>query len=90
MNIQTIEITQAIRPLAEYVHQVSNHVTVVTVNGNPMAAVVALAETDWDWESLSVSQNPQFLAILERSRESQQTSKGLTSDEVRARLGLNF
>jgi hypothetical protein len=37
-----------------------------------------------------LSQNPQFLAILERSRESQKIGKGLTSDEVRACLGLNF
>jgi antitoxin (DNA-binding transcriptional repressor) of toxin-antitoxin stability system len=90
MNIQTIEITKAIRPLAEYVHQVNDHITIVTVDGNPIAAVVAMDEKDWDWESWSLSQNPQFLAILERSRESQKIGKGLTSDEVRACLGLNF
>ncbi|HEU4322744.1 MAG TPA: hypothetical protein VFS21_06305 [Roseiflexaceae bacterium] len=39
-------------------------------------------------ETALLSTNPQFLAIIERSRERQQRDGGLTSDQVRQRLGI--
>lgn len=35
-----------------------------------------------------LSENPQFMAIIERSRERLKKEGGMTMDEVRAKLGL--
>lgn len=41
-----------------------------------------------DRETLSLSTNPDFIALLERSRARMKLEGGLTTDEVRRRLGL--
>lgn len=84
MMIHTIEMAEATHPLAEYAQHADTEPTVVTVAGKPIAVVVSVEEIEW--ESLSLSRNPQFLAIIERSRTS--PGKGLTSKEMRASLGL--
>jgi hypothetical protein len=43
---------------------------------------------DADWETESLSNNPKFLAILERSRKRLREEGGISSDEMRRRLGL--
>ncbi len=43
---------------------------------------------DEDAESLLLSINPQFQAILERSQRRLESDGGLSNAEVRARLGL--
>ncbi len=42
-----------------------------------------------DWESISLSTNPEFMAIIERSRVRHRTEGGISSDEMRRRLGLD-
>ncbi len=41
-----------------------------------------------DWETESLSNNPKFLAILERSRKRLREEGGISSEEMRRRLGL--
>jgi hypothetical protein len=43
---------------------------------------------DADVESVSLSNNPRFLEIIDRSREQQKTGKVTSSEEVRKKLGL--
>ncbi len=86
MSVHTIEITEADHPLSEYVQDVETDPTVVTREGKPIAVVVSIE--DVDLESLSLSTNPQFLAIIERSRASHKPGTGMSSDEVRRHLGL--
>ena len=43
---------------------------------------------DVDMESVSLSTNLEFLAIIERSRASHTPGTGMTSDEVRKCVGL--
>lgn len=84
--IQTVEITEAIHPLAEYARHAYIEPTLITIDGKPAAIVISVE--DIDWESVLLSHNPQFSAIIERSRKSQNTGRGLSSDEMRASLGL--
>jgi len=42
-----------------------------------------------DWETVSLSTHPQFLALIERSRLRQRAEGGISSAEMRRRLGLN-
>lgn len=86
MSIQTIDITEANHPLSEYIQHVDTEPTVVMKEGKPIAVVVSIE--DVDMESVSLSTNPDFLAIIERSRASHKPGTGMSSAEVRKHLGL--
>lgn len=60
---------------------------VLTQRGQPVCAVVEV--DDLDLEAWSLGNNPQFLALLERSRERLRKEGGIPLAEVRRRLGLN-
>ena len=82
----TLELSQATAPLSEYARNVKKNPVIVTVNGEPVAALVALENTDA--ETVSLSTNPQFLAVIERSRARCKAEGGISSTEMRNRLGL--
>lgn len=86
MTTRTIELTDATQSLADYAQQVEGGSIVVTRNGQPIAAVVALPNTDA--ETIALSQNPQFLAIMERSRTRYAQEGGVSSADMRKRFGL--
>jgi hypothetical protein len=50
-------------------------------------AVVSLTEND-DWERVRLSTHPKFLAIIERSRAAHTPGTGISTAEMRHRLGL--
>ena len=84
MTTRTVELADATQSLAEYAQQVDDDVIIVTSNGRPIAAVVALPNTDA--ETVALSQNPQFLAIIERSRARQTREGGISSADMRRRF----
>jgi PHD/YefM family antitoxin component YafN of YafNO toxin-antitoxin module len=59
---------------------------VLLANGKPVAALLAVE--DEDLETLSLSTNPRFLDLIERSRRRHEAEGGISSDEMRRRLGL--
>jgi prevent-host-death family protein len=84
MTTRTVELAEATQSLAEYAQQVKDGVIIVTSNGRPIAAVVALPNTDA--ETVALSQNSQFLAIIERSRARQTQEGGISSADMRRRF----
>jgi prevent-host-death family protein len=84
MTTRTIELTEATQPFAEYAQQVDDGVIIITSDGRPIAAVVALPNTDA--ETVALSQSPQFLAIIERSRARHAREGGISSAEMRRRF----
>lgn len=86
MTTRTIDLADATQPLADYAQEVDGGSIVVTRNGHPIAAIVALPNTDL--ETAALSQNPQFLAIIERSRARYVEEGGISSAEMRRRLGV--
>ncbi len=84
MTTRTVELAEATQSLAEYAQHVDDGVIIVTRNGRPIAAVVALPNTDA--ETVALSQNSQFLAIIERSRARQTQEGGLSSAAMRERF----
>ncbi len=86
MTIRTLDIAKATGPLSEYAHAAGEGPIVVTEAGRPVAVVVAVE--DADLETVSLSENPDFIAMIERSRARYHAEGGLTADEVRRRLGL--
>jgi hypothetical protein len=59
---------------------------ILAQNGKTVAAILPADEDDV--ESLLLSINPQFQTILEQSQRRLETEGGLSSAEVRSRLGL--
>ena len=61
-------------------------VEIVTVKGKPTAALVSIENADL--ETISLSTNPEFIALIERSRTRQKAEGGFSGAEMRRRLGL--
>lgn len=85
--MKTIELSE-VSALAVHVQPGSHEPVFLTQNGHTIAAIVPTDENDV--ESLMLSINPQFQAILERSQQRLKTEGGLSSAEVRKRLGLSI
>jgi hypothetical protein len=58
----------------------------LTVKGKPTVALVSIK--NGDWETTTLSTHPQFIALIERSRARQKSEGGISSTEMRQRLGL--
>jgi len=84
--MKTVELDQATASLAEYAREAKTGPLILTERGNPVAALVPIDDTDL--ETLSLGTNPDFLDLIERSRRRMQVEGGISSDEMRRRLGL--
>jgi len=84
--MKTIEMIEATAALAEYARRVAIEPVIVTVGGEPVAALVAIENADM--ETISLSTNPKFMALIERARTRQQAEGGISGEEMRRRLGL--
>ena len=82
--MKIIEMTEAKASLAEYADRVAREPVIVTLNGEPVAALVAIENADF--ETISLSTNPEFMALIERSRARQKAEGGISSEEMRRQL----
>ena len=82
--MKTIEMQQATNSLAEYARQLHDEALLVTVDGKPVAALLPVE--DADAETISLSTNRTFLALLEKSRVRQTAEGGISTEEIRRRL----
>ena len=73
--------------MAHYAKGLKNGTVVLMKDSKPVAALVSLPAGS-DLESLSLSENPEFLALLERSRAGVRDKGGIPLEEVRRRLGV--
>jgi antitoxin (DNA-binding transcriptional repressor) of toxin-antitoxin stability system len=84
--MRTIEMAHATGSLVEYAQDLNGEPVIITDGGKPVAALMPIESADM--ETISLSTNPKFLAIIERSRARQKAEGGITSAEMRRRLGL--
>ena len=84
--MKTLELTKATAPLADYALEVNKEPVIVTKDGKPVAALVAVENADL--ETVTLSTHPQFLALIERSRARQKAEGGISSAEMRRRLEM--
>ena len=84
--MKTVEMSKATAPLAEYARDVHKEPVVLTIGGRPVAALVPIENADL--ETVTLSTHPQFIALIERSRARQKAEGGISSLEMRQRLGL--
>lgn len=85
--VKKVDISEATASLAEYAKQANGDTIVVTVNGQPLVAVVPVPNADL--ETVSLSTHPQFLAILERSRESYRAHGGIPLADIEREFAEN-
>jgi prevent-host-death family protein len=83
--VKTLEITRATAPLADYVRWASKAPVILTVGGRPVAALVSIKKADL--EAVALGTHPDFLTLIERSRARQRAEGGISSEEMRRRLG---
>ena len=84
--MKTIDVADATTTLSDYARKGLDEPLVVTRRGKPVLALTPLKGQDW--ESLALATNPKFMEIIERSRESHKPGTGLSTDEMKKRLGL--
>ena len=85
--MKTLEINDATAPLRDYARTLGNEAVILTVDGKPVAALLAIDNADW--ETLALSTSPQFMDIIARSRARHADQGGLTTDDIRRRLDLD-
>ncbi len=85
--MKSVKLTEVTGSLSEYARKGLREPVVVTKHGKPVVAVMPLTEYD-DWESVSLSTDPKFMEIIERSRASARTEGTLSLEEVRRKYGL--
>jgi antitoxin (DNA-binding transcriptional repressor) of toxin-antitoxin stability system len=82
--MKTVELTKATLPLSDYTKKVKREPMIITEEGRPVAALVSIPNTDI--ETASLSNNPRFIAIIERSRTRHKSEGAISSEEMRQRL----
>lgn len=85
--MKTVEITDARKGLGEYAAHIAEDAVVVTDHGRPVAALVSVENADM--ETVSLSTNPRFIQLIERSRASHVAQGGISSADMRHRLGID-
>jgi len=81
-----VDLRKASAPLSEYAQKARKGPVIVVKGGRPFAAVVPIRNADD--ETVSLSTNQKFLAIIERSRSRFKKEGGISSREMRRRLKL--
>jgi prevent-host-death family protein len=85
--MKIVEIAEAQATLAEYASGLTEEPVIITSNGQPIAALVTLENVDM--ETISLSTNPKFIELIERSRAKRRSEDGVSSAEMRRKLGLS-
>jgi len=79
--METIQLSNASRPLAEYARELKEEILVIKDANLPVAAIVSLKAVDR--ESLALSAHPEFLDLIARSRAQFAAGQTLTLDEMK-------
>ena len=82
--MKTVEIADATSPLADYVPVVRTEPLVITDHGTPTAVMLPVDHADL--ESIALSTNPAFMALIERSRSRARQEGEISAEEMRRRV----
>jgi len=84
--MKTLDVSKATAPLSQYARALDQEPLVLTDGDQPIAALMPI--DDADLETIALGSNSKFLALLEKARAQRRAGAGLTTDEVREKLGL--
>lgn len=83
--MKTVELAEATSDLAKYLPR-DKETVVIRNHGKAVAALMKI--DDDDVEDIALSENPEFLALLERSRKQARNGQVFTFDEVCKKYGI--
>jgi antitoxin (DNA-binding transcriptional repressor) of toxin-antitoxin stability system len=76
-----MKLSSASRPLAEYARELGDEIMVLTDANKPVAAIIPLKSVDR--EALALSAHPEFLELIERSRQQFRAGRTLSLEEIK-------
>jgi len=82
--VKRLRLSSAVRPLADYVADFRDETVVLTEGNRAVAAIVPLKNVDR--ESLALSQHPEFLELIARSRAEFAAGRTLSLEEMTQRV----
>lgn len=82
--MKRLRLASAIRPLADYVADFRDETVILTEGSRAVAAIVPLKNVDR--ESLALSQHPEFLELIARSRAEFAAGRTISLDEMKRRV----
>ena len=84
--MRMLELSKATGSLAKYARGLTRESVVLTEDRRPVAALIPL--DDADWETVALGTNAKFLRIIEEARRNLRKEGGVSSAQIRRRLGL--
>jgi antitoxin (DNA-binding transcriptional repressor) of toxin-antitoxin stability system len=84
--VKTVEMNDATQTLAECARGIDGEALVVTERGKPVAVLLPLVNVDL--ETVSLSFNPRFLELIERSRLRLAEEGALSPEDIHRQLGI--
>ena len=84
--MKKVQVSEVASNLAEYLQNLGDEPVVLMNKRKPVAVLMPVGNADL--ETISLSLNPKFNKMLEESYISARTKGGISSDELRRRLGL--
>jgi prevent-host-death family protein len=85
--MKTLEMKEATGELSSYAQQVRREPVVVTDHGKPVMALMPIENADL--ETVGLSSDPRFIAMIERSRAQYKAGTGIPLEEIRRKYGLD-
>jgi hypothetical protein len=84
--MKVVALEKTTMTVAELAELAKEGPVVLTQAGHPVVAVKDLSGSDW--ESISLTSNPKFMALIEESRRSYRDSGGISLEDLRHELDL--
>jgi len=82
--VRKLKLSAAVRPLVDYVTDLRDEAVFLTEGNRAVAAIVPLKNVDR--ESLALSQHPEFLELIARSRADFAAGRAISMDEMKRRV----
>jgi hypothetical protein len=83
--MKTVDLAKASEPLSTYAHDLGEEPVILTVDDEPVAALVSLKNVDR--ESLVLSTSPAFLRLMQAAREELARGDGVSLKEIKREPG---
>jgi hypothetical protein len=85
--MKTLDVSKATAPFSQYARALDQEPLVLTDGDQAIAALVPIEDADLD--TIALGSNTKFLALLEKAHAQRRTGAGLTTEEVKGKLGMN-
>jgi antitoxin (DNA-binding transcriptional repressor) of toxin-antitoxin stability system len=82
--VKRLRLSAAVRPLADYIADFQDETVALTESDRAVAAIVPLKNVDR--ESLALSQHPEFLELIARSRAEFSAGRTISLGEMKRRV----